>query len=94
MAQAISHKEYLLYKHKALSSNPILTKRKENNNNTKTQIVGHQWLMPVILTTQEAEVRRISICGQPGKNENKTLSQKNLITRKDRPSGSSCRALA
>jgi hypothetical protein len=26
---------------------------------------GHRWLMPVILTTQEAEIRRIAILSHP-----------------------------
>jgi hypothetical protein len=32
--------------------------------------------MPVILATQEAEIRRIVVIGQPRQNESKTLSQK------------------
>jgi hypothetical protein len=27
----------------------------------KTQISGHRWLMPVILATQEAEIRKIVV---------------------------------
>jgi hypothetical protein len=32
--------------------------------------------MPVIPATQEAEIRRISVCNQPGQMVRKTLSQK------------------
>jgi hypothetical protein len=35
------------------------TLRKRDN--LKLNIGGHQWLMPVILATQEAEIRRIMI---------------------------------
>jgi hypothetical protein len=35
------------------------------------------WLTPVILATQEAEIRRISDCGQPRQIVHKTLSWKN-----------------
>jgi hypothetical protein len=40
-------------------------------------IVGQQWLMPIILATQEAEIRRIMVPGQPGQIVHETLSQKN-----------------
>jgi hypothetical protein len=36
----------------------------------------HQWLTPIILATQEAEVRRISVQSQLRQIVHKTLSQK------------------
>jgi hypothetical protein len=39
-------------------------------------LAGYRWLMPVILTTQEAKIIRILIQGQPGQNESKMLPQK------------------
>jgi hypothetical protein len=36
--------------------------------------------MPVILATQEAEIKRMMVRSQPGKIVLKTLSQKNPIT--------------
>jgi hypothetical protein len=41
-----------------------------------------QWLMPVILATQEAEIRRIVIRSQPGQIVHETLSQKNPSLKK------------
>jgi hypothetical protein len=35
---------------------------------------GHQWLMPVILATQGAEIRRIVVLSQPGQIVRETLS--------------------
>jgi hypothetical protein len=32
----------------------------------KEALAGHQWLVPVILATQEAEMRRIAVRSQPG----------------------------
>jgi hypothetical protein len=37
---------------------------------------GHQWLTPVILATQEAEIRRITVWSQPGQIVHETLSWK------------------
>jgi hypothetical protein len=37
---------------------------------------GHRWPTPVILATQEAEIRRITVHSQPRQIVLKTLSQK------------------
>jgi hypothetical protein len=37
----------------------------------------HQWLTPVILATQEAEIRRITVRSQPRQIVGETLSRKN-----------------
>jgi hypothetical protein len=42
-----------------------------------------QWLKPVILATQEAEIRRIMVQSQPRQRVHETLSQKKNITKKD-----------
>jgi hypothetical protein len=39
--------------------------------------VGHPWLTPVILATQEAEIRRITVQSQGRQVVHKTLSRKN-----------------
>jgi hypothetical protein len=45
---------------------------------------GHWWLTPVILATQEAEIRRMAVRSQPGQIVCKTLSQ---ILHKNRAGG-------
>jgi hypothetical protein len=42
------------------------------------QQAGCLWLTPVILATQEAEIRRITVRNQPGQIVRETLSQKTL----------------
>jgi hypothetical protein len=37
---------------------------------------GCRWLTPIILVTQEAEIKRISVQSQPGRIVCETLSQK------------------
>jgi hypothetical protein len=39
-------------------------------------LAGNQRLTPVILATQEAVIRRSSVCGQPMQTVHRTLSQK------------------
>jgi hypothetical protein len=49
--------EYLPSKHKALSSNPITAKKKKK----VLKSARHQWLIPVILATQKAEIKRNAV---------------------------------
>jgi hypothetical protein len=42
----------------------------------------HRWFMPVILITQEAEIRRILVRRQPGQIVHQTLSQKYLTKKR------------
>jgi hypothetical protein len=46
--------------------------------NQKQNPARHQFLMPIIITTQKAEIRRIAVGSQPGKIFRETLSQKTL----------------
>jgi hypothetical protein len=55
----------------ALSSNPSSTQKKKKKN-----FAGHWWLAPVILATQEAEVRWIVVLSQSGQTVCKILSLK------------------
>jgi hypothetical protein len=41
-----------------------------------TGLDGRQWLTPIILATQEAEIRRIVVQSQQGQIVHKILSQK------------------
>jgi hypothetical protein len=36
-------------------------------NKKRKKLIRRQWLTPVILATQEAEIRRIAVPSQPGK---------------------------
>jgi hypothetical protein len=51
-------------------SNPIILKSRSE----KDKIVGCMWLMPIILITQEAEIRRIVVQSQPRQIVCETLS--------------------
>jgi hypothetical protein len=41
-----------------------------------TQWAGSQWLTPVVLATQEAEIRKTAVQSQPGQFVQETSSQK------------------
>jgi hypothetical protein len=57
---------------------------KENNPPFKNQ--EHQWLMPIILATQQAEIKRNAVQSQPGQIVCKTLL-KNTQHKKKRAGG-------
>jgi hypothetical protein len=47
------------------------------------------WLMPVILASQEAEIKRIKVRGQPRQIVCETLSRRNPTQKRARPSSNS-----
>jgi hypothetical protein len=49
---------------------------RHTSNNIEHKLARCQWLTPVILATQEAEIRRIAVQSQPWQIVHKTLSQK------------------
>jgi hypothetical protein len=56
--------EYLLCKCKPLSSNPSSIKKKKKKREREREIhyfARHQCLTPIILATQEEEIRRIAV---------------------------------
>jgi hypothetical protein len=53
------------------------------------KLVRHRWLTPVVLATQEAEIRRVAVQSQTGQIACKTISQKKKITKEGWWSGSS-----
>jgi hypothetical protein len=60
------------------------------NKQTNKQ-AGCWWLIPIILVTQEAEIRRITVESQPGQIDHETLSGKNHHKKKGWWSDSRCR---
>jgi hypothetical protein len=56
-----------------------------NSASKKLFTARHQWLTPIILTTQETEIRKISFQNQPRQIVQETLYQKN--TSQKRASG-------
>jgi hypothetical protein len=49
---------------------------KNKKQNKHKKINGHRWLTPVILPTQEAEIRRVEVRGQPGQIIHETVFEK------------------
>jgi hypothetical protein len=53
----------------------VYTSKMRNENCKDQDVSWAQWLKPVTLATQEAEVRRIRVQGQPKQKVNKTSPQ-------------------
>jgi hypothetical protein len=51
--------------------------RSAKNQNKKKSTARRQWLPPIILATQQAEIRRIMVQSQPGQIAHETLPRKN-----------------
>jgi hypothetical protein len=58
--------------------------------NLKNEFARCQWLLPVILAAQEAEIRRIKVQSQAGQIVHETLCQKKPFTKKGWWNGSRC----
>jgi hypothetical protein len=65
--------------------------KKEFEQYQTLKTIRHQWLTPVILATQEAEVRRITVQSQPRQTVLRDPILKKPFTKKGWWSGSQCR---
>jgi hypothetical protein len=63
-------------------SNPKKKKKKK-----RWFLVGHWWLTPIILATQETKIRRFEIQSKPEQIVKKTLSQKIGLSHKNETGG-------
>jgi hypothetical protein len=57
-----------------LHDNKLSTWQAEAGESRVQGQAGHQWLMPIILVTQEAKIRRLEVRSHPGQIVHKTLS--------------------